>query len=51
MKEVCVSMKDYPWNAVHGSLKDSLEILKCRRMIERGYDSRANTNIILQEEK
>ncbi len=51
IEELCMEIKGYPWYAIHELLKDSLEILKCRRMIERGYDSRANTNIILQEEK
>ena len=51
IEEVRGGLKDYPWSSIHRLCKDSLEMLKCRRMIERGYDSRTNTNIILQEEK
>lgn len=48
-EEVRAAMESFPWVAMHQLVRNSLEMVKCRRMIERGYGSRANTNIILQE--
>jgi hypothetical protein len=39
------------WLMYHQSMRDALEFLKCARMIQKGYSSKSNTNIILQEEK